>query len=99
MSKLTTEVRHNLAGEHSNSQRILSDLAAALQKEIRILESGLHDPYNPTSTMTITGAFQIGARGHGVNNSGKKKGPVCVFYKGAHPTHTCDRSPKAARNC
>ena len=90
MNKITTKVRRNLAGEHSNSQWILSDLAAALQKEIRILESGLHDPYNPTSTTTTTGAFQIGARGHGVNNSGKKKGPVCVFCKGAHPTHTCD---------
>ena len=44
MSKLTTEVRRNLTREHSNSQWILSDLMAALQKEIRILESELHDP-------------------------------------------------------
>ena len=42
MSKLTTEVRRNLAREHSNSQWILSDLMAALQKEIRILESGFY---------------------------------------------------------
>ena len=87
MSKLTTEVRRNLAREHSNSQWILSDLMAALQKEIRILESGLHDP---TSTTMTTGAFQIGARGRGVNNSGKRKGPLCIFCKGAHPTHTCE---------
>ena len=87
MSKLTTEVRRNLAREHSNSQWILSDLMAALQKEIRILESGLHDP---TSTTMTTGAFQIGARGCGVNNSGKRKGPLCIFCKGAHPTHTCE---------
>ena len=90
MSKLTTEVRHNLAREHSNSQWVLSDLMAALQKEIRILESGLHDPYNPSSTLMTTGAFQIGARGRGVNNSGKRKGPLCIFCKGAHPTHTCE---------
>ena len=62
---------------------------AALQKEIRILESGLHDSYNRTST-TTTGAFQIGARGRGLTSASKKKGPVCVFCKGAHPTHTCE---------
>ena len=37
MSKLTTEVRHNLEREHYNSRWILSDLMAALQKVIRIL--------------------------------------------------------------
>ena len=90
ISKLSTEIRRNLAREHSNSQWILSDLMAALQKEIRILKSGLHDPHNPTSTTMTTGAFQIGARGRGVNNSGKRKGPLCIFCKGAHPTHTCE---------
>ena len=85
MSKLATEVRRNLVRDHFISQWILSDLVSALQKEIRILESGLHDPCNPTFTTMTTDAFQIGARGHGVNNSGKKKGPVCKFCKGAHP--------------
>ena len=37
-----------------------------------------------------TDAFQIGARGRVVNNSGKKKGPVCIFCKGAHPIHACE---------
>ena len=90
MSKLSTEVRRNLAREHSNSQWILSDLMAVLQKEIRILESGLHDPYNPTPTTTTAGAFHVGARGCGSTSAGKKKGPVCVFCKGAHPTHACE---------
>ena len=40
-NKLTTDVRRNLAREHLNTQWILSDLMAALQKEIRVLESGL----------------------------------------------------------
>ena len=40
--------------------------------------------------MMTTGAFQIGATGCGVNNYGKKKGPVCVFCKGAHPTYACE---------
>ena len=65
-------------------------LMAALQKEIRILESGLHDPCNPTPTTTTAGAFQVGARGRGSTSAGKKKGPVCVFCKGAHPTHACE---------
>ena len=90
MSKLSTEVRRNLAREHSNSQWILSDLMAALQKEIRILESGLHDPCNPTPTTTTAGAFQVGVRGRGSTSAGKKKGPVYVFCKGAHPTHACE---------
>ena len=89
MSKLSTEVRRTLAREHSNSQWILSDLMAALQKEIRILESGLHDPCNPTPTTTTAGAFQVGVRGRGSTSAGKKKGPVCVFCKGAHLTHAC----------
>ena len=87
MNKLSTEVRRNLAREHSNSQWILSDLMAALLKEIRILESGLHDPYNPTPTTITGGAFHVSARGRGSTSAGKKKGPVCVFCKGAHPTH------------
>ena len=88
MSKRTTEVRRNLAREHSSSQWILTDLMAALQK-IRILESGLHDPYNPTPKIT-TAAFQVGARNRGITHVGKKKGPVCVFCKGAHPTYACE---------
>ena len=90
MSKLSTKVRRNVAREHSNSQWILSDLMAALQKEIRILESGLHDPYNPTPTTTTAGAFQVGVRGRGSTSAGKEKGPVCIFCKGAHPTHACE---------
>ena len=34
MNKLTNEIRQNLARENSNSQWILSDLMAALQKEL-----------------------------------------------------------------
>lgn len=66
MNKLTAEVRRNLAREHSNSQWVPSDLMAALQKEIRILESRLHDPYNSTPKTSITAAFQVSARNRAV---------------------------------
>ena len=90
MSKLATEVMQNLVRDHFISQWILSALVSALQKEIKVLESGLHDPCNPTFTTMTTDAFQIDARGRVVHNSGKKKGPVCIFCKGAHPTHACE---------
>jgi len=62
------------------------DYLYSLQKEIRILESGLHDP----PKTAITAAFQVNARDHETAHAGKKKGPVCIFCKGAHPTHACE---------
>ena len=59
---------------------------AALQKEIRILDSGLHDP----PKTTIIAAFQVNARDRAANHAGKKKEPVCVFCKGTHPTYACE---------
>ena len=59
MRKLTTEVRQNLAREYSNTQWILSDLMAALQKEIRVLESNFHSPYNPVPDNFATVVFQV----------------------------------------
>ena len=46
LDKLPIDVQRNLAREHSNSQWILSDLMAAILKEIRVLECG---QYNHTS--------------------------------------------------
>ena len=85
MSKRTTEVRRNLAREHSSSQWILTDLMAALQKEIRILESGLHDPYNPTPKIT-TAAFQVGARNRGTCWQ-EERTSVCILQRST--SHIC----------
>ena len=68
---------------------------AALQKEIRVLESGLYSPYNPVTDTSPTAAFQVSTKDSKddstiCGNTGKKKGPVCVFCKGPHPTHTCE---------
>ena len=82
MNKLTTEVKCNLAREHSNSQWILTDLMAALQKEIRILESGLHDPYNPTPKITTAG-LQVGAR----NRMPARRKDHCVYFAKEHIPH------------
>ena len=59
MNKLTSEIRHNLAREHSNMQWILLNLMETLQKEIRVLESGLHDPYSTVLKTSTTAAFQV----------------------------------------
>ena len=50
MAKLSTEIQRNLTRDHPNAQWILSELMAAILKEIRILESGscnLSNPHNP----------------------------------------------------
>jgi len=94
MNKLTNEVRCNLAREHSNTQWVVPDLMAVLQKEIRVPECSSQNPYNPVSNI-FTAAFQINAedgKGHPTThgNTSKKKGLVCAFCKGPHPTHTCE---------
>ncbi|XP_065889733.1 uncharacterized protein [Dysidea avara] len=63
---------------------------AALQKEIRVLECGLHDSYNAASKMSTTAAFQVGARDNRSTTSSKKKAPVCAFCKGPHSSHSCE---------
>ena len=94
MARLTPEVRRNLAREHSSSQWVLSDLLAALQKEIRILESGLHDFSSSTSSKSsTTAALQVGARDKREPSSArttKRKVTSCVFCKGPHPTYSCE---------
>ena len=57
MGKLPSDIRRNLAREHSNSQWILADLMAALLKEIRVLESGLYDSHNPMSRSTAASFY------------------------------------------
>ena len=57
--------------------------------------TGLHSPYNPVTDTSTTAAFQVStkdSRDHSTTrgNTSKKKGPVCVFCKGSHPTHTCE---------
>jgi len=100
MNKLTTEVRCNLAREHSNNQWILSDLMAALRREIRVLESAPHNVVPKTST---TAAFQVGAKDNRDQSltQRKKIGTVCVFCKGPHPAHACNCNgpPQANSDC
>ena len=92
MSKLTSEVRSNLAREHSNTPWNLSDLMAALQKEIRVLEAGLHDSYSTVARTSTVDAFQVGARDnrHRLATSYSKKKAVCAFCKGTHSSHSCE---------
>jgi len=91
-SKLTLEVRTNLAREHSNTKWILSDLMAALQREIRVLEYGLHDLHSPIPKISATAVFQVGARDDREHSTTtrKKKTPVCASCKGPHSSHSCE---------
>ena len=91
-AKLTPEVRRNIEREHSSSQWNLSDLLAALQKEIRVLQSGQLDPSSTLFKGTTTAAFQVGARDktdHSASRNSKKRESTCAFCKGPHPTHSC----------
>jgi len=72
-----------------SSQWILSDLLAALQKEIRVLESGFQDPHTTDLKGSTTTAFQVGVKDTR-DCSAKKKGTTCVFCKGPHSTHSCE---------
>ena len=51
MAKLSTKIQRSLTQDHPNAQWILSDLMAAILKEIQILESGSFNPSNPHNPM------------------------------------------------
>ena len=99
MGKLPTDLQRNLAREHSNSPWNLSDLMAAILKEIRILESAPYDPhktpYDPHKSMprSTTAAFHVAShdnRPRKQSNSDNSKKQNCVFCKKPHPAHNCD---------
>ena len=88
IGKLTDEIRRNLAREHSNTEWTLI-LMAAIFKEIRVLESG---PHNPIKTTQHTATFHVGSKEAYSNKQrsvDSKRKPSCIFYKGPHSTHTC----------
>ena len=84
MRKLPSDIRRNLAREHSNSQWILADLMAALLKEIRVLEPGLNDSHSPMSRSTAA-SFHINSleplKKQQRDTDGKKRQQQCVFCK------------------
>ena len=93
LDKLPIDVQRNLAREHSNSQWILSDLMAAILKEIRVLECGQYNPHKQIPRSSA--AFSVNSRDHfnkkqrqdGLDSKRKQQ---CVFCKGLHPTHNCN---------
>jgi len=95
LDKLPTDIQRNLACEHSNTQWILSDLMAAILKEIRILECGQHNPLKQSSRSS-TAAFPLPLSSKDQFNKKQpqdtldsKRKPQCVFCKGPHPVHSC----------
>ena len=94
LDKLPTEIQRNLAREHSTMQWVLSDLMAAILKEIRVLECGQYHPQKHTPKSSAT-SFIVSSRDCSLKkqrpaNSDDKRKPQCVFCKGAHPAHNCD---------
>ena len=93
MGKLPSDIRRNLAREHSNSQWILADLMAALLKEIRVLESGLYDSHNPMSR-SAAASFHLNSleplKKQQRDTDGKKRQQQCVFCKKTHSAYNCD---------
>jgi len=93
--KLPTDIQRNLVCEHSSTQWILSDLMAAILKEIRILECGQHNPLKQ-SPRSSTAAFPLLLSSKDQFNKKQsrdtldsKRKPQCVFCKGLHPAHSC----------
>ncbi|XP_065911263.1 uncharacterized protein [Dysidea avara] len=92
MGKLSVDIQRNLAREHSNSPWNLPDLMAGIQKEIRILESGLYDPHK-TMPKSTAAALHLGSpdqTGKKQVHSDSKRKQQCVFCKKAHSPHNCD---------
>ena len=94
MGKLSTEIKRNLTREHPNAQWILSDLMAAMLKEIRVLESGLCNPHKPmprssAATLYVNSQDHPNKKPSQDNPDGKKR-QQCVFCKGPHTAHTCN---------
>ena len=93
LDKLPIDLQRNLAREHSNSQWILSDLMAAILKEIRVLECGKYNPHKQIPRSSA--AFIINSRDH-FNKKQRQDGfdskrkQQCVYCKGLHPTYNCN---------
>jgi len=93
LGKLSSDIRRNLAREHPNSQWILAELLAAIFKEIRVLESGLHDLYSPTSRSSAASLLinsQDPLKKHRRDTDEKKKQYQCVFCQKNHSPQNCD---------
>ena len=91
LGKLSVPTRRNLAREHSDLQWTIDELQAAILKEIRVLESGLHvtDHALTTTNPPATASFYTAIRGgRPLTSNGKKKLP-CVYCKGEHSPNAC----------
>ena len=69
LCKLPTDIRMNLARDHSNMEWTLDDLRSNILRGIQILETGIHSSKsNHTDLLTITmGSLNTGSRHHPPN--------------------------------
>ena len=92
LGKLPTEIRKNLAREHSTLEWTLDQLRDSIAKEIRVLEAGTFVPPSEDHHRHTT-SFHTGA----VIRSEQRKQPKCVFCKGQHQATQCDVIPDLSK--
>ena len=92
-SKLPSIIRRNLTRDHASEQWTIDELCNAIEKEVRILESGF-DRHSDLNRSTITGSFHAGVEKKQIDVQPRERGvsakPVCVYCKGSHVSIHCN---------
>ena len=94
LGKLPTDVRKNMAKEHSHLEWTLDQLRQSIVKVIRVLEAGAFLPPSQSEDHhCCTASFLTGA----TSRSETRKPLKCVFCKGSHPAYQCDAIPDPSK--
>ena len=92
-SKLPSIIRRNLTRDHASEQWTIDELRNAIEKEVRVLESGF-DRHSDLNRSTITGSFHAGIEKKQIDVQPRERGvsakPVCVYCKGSHVSIHCN---------
>ena len=80
-SKLPSIIRRNLTRDHASEQWTIDELRNAIEKEVRVLESGF-DKHSDLNRSTITGSFHAGVEKKQIDVQPRERGVSanpCVF--------------------
>ena len=95
--KLPSELKKALAREHNDTDWTISELRAAILKEIKILEADVHvnlsnlfdKAFPPSTTMQLHTSSPKSPQSF--SNQIVKKRSACVFCKAYHPSSDCNK--------
>ena len=91
--KQPAAIRKNLTRDHTSEQWTIDELRHAIEKEVRVLESGF-DKHTDASRSTITGSFHAGVEKRSLDLQSREKWvsakPVCVYCKGSYVSIHCN---------